>query len=260
MATSELFQSERVPKGILLDIEGTTSSIAFVYDVMFPYARKQIPVFLEREMKDLSADPSLAEGLREAFVHIAKDAGFADWSAFRESLLSTGDTHAEWVSLTNHLLKLMDSDSKSTGLKAIQGLVWEAGFLSGEIQSHLYDDVYPALLRWSRREIDLRIYSSGSTVAQKLFFGHTPMGDLRSFFKSFYDTTIGNKREKESYLAILEHAQWQPETVVFFSDNPAELEAARQAGIESVAVIRPGNAPLPADYSGPYLNSFSGLW
>jgi len=195
--------------------------------------------------------------LQRAMRQVSKDAGYGDDF---EAWLGSSTQPAFVDRATEHLLGLMDGDSKSTGLKSLQGMIWKSGFESGEMKSHLYDDVYPALLRWSRREIDIRIYSSGSVVAQKLFFGHTPLGDLCHFFKGFYDTSIGDKREFVSYQKIAQEFGIDAGSIVFFSDNVAEVDAASIAGMKAVAVVRPGNSPLPSDFTGPCVESFSSLW
>jgi enolase-phosphatase E1 len=238
-----------VPQGILLDIEGTTSSIEFVYNVMFPFARQGMRACME----SVATSPDLQSSMRQVSFDAGHGEDFQAWLGPMEDRSFVD--HA-----TSHLLALMDSDSKSTGLKSLQGHIWKSGFESGELKSHLYDDVYPALLRWSRREIDIRIYSSGSVVAQKLFFGHTPLGDLRSFFKGFYDTTVGGKREAVSYQKISNEFAVDPESIVFFSDNALEILAASEAGMTAIAVVRPGNAPLPKDFDAPQVKSFANLW
>lgn len=243
------WQPTSVPLGILLDIEGTTSSIEFVYNVMFPFARQGMRACME----SVASNQDLQASMRL----VSSDAGHGeDFQAW----LGPMDARSFVDNATSHLLGLMDSDSKSTGLKSLQGHVWKSGFESGELKSHLYDDVYPALLRWARREIDIRIYSSGSVVAQKLFFGHTPLGDLRSFFKGFYDTTIGGKRESISYQKISAEFAVDAKSIVFFSDNPSEILAATEAGMTAITVVRPGNAPLPEEFSLPRVTSFANLW
>ncbi len=237
-------------RAILLDIEGTTSSIAFVYDIMFPYVRQHVRSFLEREGNRSDV---------QATIHqMAVDAGFenvASWKSERHNTneLRSVDFVAEHVNL------LMNSDSKSTGLKALQGLIWQAGFESGELKSHLFPDVVPAIESWHRHGIAIGIYSSGSIVAQKLFFGHTPQGDLTRFFVKHYDTTIGPKRENTSYTRIASDFGFEPTDILFLSDIAAELEAAISSGLQATAVVRPGNAELPESYRGTQIKSFSEL-
>ena len=141
------------------------------------------------------------------------------------------------------LISLMDDDVKSTGLKKLQGLVWESGFRSGEMVAHLYDDVAPAIAAWKEDGLDVRIYSSGSIYAQKLFFGHCVAGNLLPHFSGHYDTTIGHKRESASYQKIAD--DWMSAAkVLFISDVAEELDAAKAAGMRTLLSIRPGNKPI----------------
>lgn len=227
-------------RAVLLDIEGTTSSIAFVYDIMFPYVRKHLRGFLESE----AARPDVQASIDQ----MAIDAGLQDARAW-----------LELDAIIKHVEALMNGDSKSTGLKALQGLIWQAGFESGELKSHLFPDVFPAIENWHRQGIAIGIYSSGSIIAQKLFFGHTPHGDLRPFFQRHYDTTIGPKRESRSYSRIADEFGYAANEILFLSDIAAELEAATTAGLEAIAVVRPGNAALPESYRGDRIESFSEL-
>ena len=221
-------------KGILLDIEGTTSSIDFVYDVMFPYARKNFAAYLQANFASdqvQSALPLLAADLKFDSV----DAMFAQCDD------DSDDTRQEFVHRS--LIGLMDGDVKSTGLKKLQGMVWESGFHSGEMVAHLYNDVAPAIEAWKAAGIDVRIYSSGSIYAQKLFFGHSVAGDLLPHFSGHYDTTIGHKQESESYLKIA--ADWiEASQILFISDVAAELDAAKTAGMQTMLSLRPGNKPV----------------
>jgi enolase-phosphatase E1 len=231
--------------GILLDIEGTTSSIAFVYDVMFPYIQTHLLDFLQAHLG--------REDVHEACDQIARDAGHADYATWLGQL----DREQQVAELNKHILSLMQSDVKATGLKSLQGLVWEDGFRSGQLTAHLYPDVEPALRRWHAAGIDIRIYSSGSIHAQKLFFAHTDFGDLLPLFRGHYDTTIGSKKEAVSYQKIAEQYHREPAEILFVSDAYAELEAADQAGMQVVASCRPGNPPLPKDCRFRQIESFA---
>jgi enolase-phosphatase E1 len=151
----------------------------------------------------------------------------------------------------------MDQDAKTTGLKQLQGLIWENGFESGELKAHLFDDVPQSLALWNMAGIDVRIYSSGSIHSQKLFFGHTTQGDLLHLLKGHYDTTTGPKRESESYTRIAAGFGLPPADVLFLSDVVAELDAARAAGMQTALVIRPGNAPAAAGHGHPELTTFT---
>ncbi len=231
-------------QAILLDVEGTTSSIEFVYQKMFPYARRVLRDYLIQNTDDLS--------LSQTLDLLAADAGFAStdlWFASRP------DTPPAAV-VADFAENLMDSDSKATGLKSLQGLLWKSGFESGQLQSHLFDDVAPALKRWHAQGIQLAIYSSGSVTAQKLFFGHTIAGNLNDYFVSNFDTMTGQKRSKESYEKIANALKLQTCDILFLSDVAEELAAAHAIGMQVAAVSRPGNAPIPQWYFGPTINSF----
>lgn len=228
-------------RGILLDIEGTTSSISFVYDVMFPQVRRELEGYLLAHWGEAA--------LASACEQIARDAGhasLAEWSrkaARDEQTLVRGEVQ-----------RLMDGDVKSTGLKALQGLIWEQGFASGELKAHVYDDVPRALAAWNEAGADVRIYSSGSIQAQKLFFGHTIFGNLLSYLRGHYDTTTGGKRESASYRTIAAEYGLAPQQILFCSDIAAELDAASAAGMQTALVKRPGNAS--AESTHPAIASF----
>lgn len=221
------------PRGILLDIEGTTSSVSFVYDVMFPFVRRELTIYL----KDHWQQPEV----QAACEQIARDAGHESLLAMCSAASARDDWQAQHL-VEREVLSLMDRDVKATGLKQLQGLIWQAGFESGELLAHVYDDVPPAIKAWNAAGKDVRIYSSGSIQAQKLFFGHTVAGNLLDQFRGHYDTTTGPKKEAESYRKIAADMQLSPVEVLFASDVVAELDAARAAGMKTVLVIRPGNA------------------
>ncbi len=233
------------PRGILLDIEGTTSSIAFVHDVMFPFALEHLDAFLQSQFE--------RPDVRGACEQIAQDAGMESLSVWsvRQSECSPRQLVADEVR------RLMADDVKATGLKSLQGLVWEDGFHSGVLKAHVFDDVLPAIRGWRERGLDVRIYSSGSIAAQKLFFGHLESaGDCLSLFTGHYDTTIGGKKDPDSYTRLA--ADWgiQPEQILFISDVAAELQAAGTAGLQTLASVRPGNAALPDESSFAQISSF----
>lgn len=198
---------ETAPKAILLDIEGTTSSIAFVSDVLFPYARKHLRDFVAGN--PAAAEPILAE------VQAAEP----------------GDP-------IETLLRWMDEDRKATPLKEIQGLIWEAGFLDGTLQGHVYPDTSEALIRWSLAEIPVYIYSSGSIAAQKLLFEHSISGDLDALIEGNFDTTTGPKRESASYRAIARAIGVPAGDIVFVSDAKEEVDAAKHAGLQALLIDR----------------------
>jgi enolase-phosphatase E1 len=231
-------------QAVLLDIEGTTSSVAYVYDELFPYVRRHLEAFLKENWE--------AAAVADARDQIARDAGasnFAAWSqqaspaAAREKLLA-------------HLRTLMAADSKATGLKNLQGQISRAGYTSGELKAHVYPDVLPALQRWKASGRSLYIFSSGSIAAQQQFFEHSVAGNLRPFFSGHFDTTTGPKRELESYRKIAESIGLPPQNILFISDVPAELDAARAAGYQTALSLRPGNAPVPSGHGHSAIHSF----
>lgn len=233
-------------RGILLDIEGTTSSVSFVYDVMFPFARRELESYLH--------DNWNGDALNGACQLIARDTGADSFEAWCADL---SNDQGRQQRVRDEIVRLMDGDIKATGLKQLQGLIWKSGFDSGEIQSHLYDDVPPALEAWNRTGLDVRIYSSGSIAAQKLFFGHTIVGDLLHQFRGHYDTTSGGKKEAVSYEKITAEFNLPPAEILFLSDVPAELDAAAEAGMQTGLCCRPGNAEVPTDCGHPEITDFS---
>jgi enolase-phosphatase E1 len=233
--------------GIVLDIEGTTTSIAFVYEVLFPYARAQLATFLREHWDD--------DDVVRARQQMARDAGansFAEWC---------NDLALAQVQrlLRDEVIALMDKDAKATGLKQLQGLIWREGFESGALRAHVYDDVPPALADWHQRCLDVRIYSSGSMTAQQLLFGHTRHGDLRPYLRGYYDTTTGPKKDASSYHCIADDMRIAPARLLFFSDVLAELDAAHSAGWQTRLVVRPGNAAVASAHGHGEIYEFSRL-
>jgi len=234
----------------LLDIEGTVSDIRFVYDVMFPYARNEMNRFL---LENWCSQP-----VQGAVRTVAKDAGVTsldDWLGPKWQTLNSSSI----AMLSEHCQQLMSADSKATGLKLLQGLVWQAGFENGALRAEIFEDVLPALSEWKANGLDLRIYSSGSVLAQRMFFKYTVLGDLADLFSAHYDTTIGTKKEIASYTRIAAESQFDPNEIVFVTDVHAELIAASQAGMQVVASVRPNNIPLPAEFTGITITSFAQL-
>ncbi len=243
-------------RGVLLDVEGTTSSVAFVYEVLFPYARRELTDFLRRRWDD----PAVVR----ACDMIARDAGAASLSAWvgppfpslppRGEEGGVGEAARERVRA--EAIRLMDGDVKATGLKELQGLIWQEGYAAGRLRSHVYPDVPPALRRWSEAGLDLRIFSSGSVAAQRVFFAHTEAGDLLGLFRGHYDTTTGPKREADSYRRIAADMGTPPAAILFLSDVRQELDAAGEAGIRTALVVRPGNAPVTPEHGHPVVTDF----
>lgn len=230
-------------KCILLDIEGTTSSVAYVFEVLFPFAKNHLHEYLERNWND----PSLQAALRQ----LVRDVGLpvsVNGATISKEHLPLFETTA---------IDLMERDVKATGVKEMQGLIWTEGYASGELKSHVYPDVVEALQSWKNQGIDIRIFSSGSIHAQKVFFKNTEYGDLLTYFSDHYDTTSGQKREVESYHNICKACGYKPEEIAFLSDVGQELDAAKAAGIFTVLVMRPGNAPVVAQEEHAKIESFS---
>lgn len=184
---------------VITDIEGTTTPIAFVHRVLFPYARERMADFVATNHAALAEVP--------------------------EPRLAT-------------LRGWMERDEKVTALKTIQGLIWDEGYKAGALTAELYEDVPPALRRWARGGLRLFVYSSGSIAAQKLLFSHTPAGDLTPLFQAYFDTTTGPKRESASYAAIARGIGLPGAEILFLSDAEAELDAAHAAGLLTCQLVR----------------------
>jgi enolase-phosphatase E1 len=194
------------PKAILLDIEGTTSSISFVADELFPYARKHLAAFVANHPEESAA--ILAE--------VPGDDPVA--------------TLLQWI----------DEDRKATPLKTIQGLIWAQGYADGALRGHVYPDTPDALRRWHDAGVPIYIYSSGSIAAQKLIFGHSIAGDLTPLLSGYFDTTTGPKQEADSYTKIVDALDLAPSNLLFVSDAPAEVDAAHEAGLQALLIDRDG--------------------
>ncbi|PYS43408.1 MAG: acireductone synthase [Acidobacteria bacterium] len=206
-------------RGILLDIEGTTTPIAFVYQVLFPYARRHLAAYAR------SADLTDLRREYEADVRGGNDP--PDWS----------------IDPVPYIHWLMDQDRKSTGLKRIQGEIWLAGYRNGELHGEVFNDVPPALQRWHAAGIDVRIFSSGSILSQRLVFSTTASGDLTKYLNGYFDTTTGPKNEAASYQRIANTFGIPASEILFVSDVTRELDAARDAGMQTLLCVRPGNHP-----------------
>lgn len=208
---------------VLLDIEGTVGDIAFVRDVLFPFARARIADVLKSRWRE----PEVAEAVRSA----------------RASSSSELPTPAD---AARQFLGWMDEDKKITPLKALQGIIWREGYASGELKAHLYPDAIDAMRGWHARGVALFIYSSGSVEAQKLYFAHSVAGDLSALISGYFDTTTGPKGERASYLKIAETIGRRPGDLTFYSDAPAETDAAAAAGLHVYRVDR----TKPAAFDG----------
>ena len=217
---------------IVTDVEGTATSIAFVREKLFPYARTHLSEFVEAHADDAEVSALLAETRALA--------GRTDFDTPRTIRLLQ-----DWI----------DADKKATPLKTLQGLIWDDGFRRGELVGDVYPDVPPALRRWHDAGIKLYVYSSGSVQAQRLVFGYTPFGDLTPFFSGYFDTRVGSKLEQASYRVIAAAVDTAPREILFLSDAVGELDAAQSAGLRTTALDR-GEAVLPERQPHPVAKTF----
>jgi enolase-phosphatase E1 len=212
-------------RAILTDVEGTTTRITLVREVLFPFARRRIADFVRARHRE----PEVAAIVADVKRH-------------------EGDEGLDDEQVVACLLRWSDEDRKVTPLKALQGLVWAEGYRTGELRGHVYDDALACLRAWHARGLGLYVYSSGSVAAQKLLFGHTEAGDLTGLFSGFFDTTIGGKLDASSYAAIARAIDVAPRDVLFLSDHAGELDAARAAGFATTWLDRDGAAAGPPDH------------
>jgi enolase-phosphatase E1 len=211
---------------ILTDIEGTTSSISFVKDVLFPYARRALPEFVR------------AHGRREdvrKWLNVVAD----EYAASHPGAARSDDT------IVAILQAMIDEDRKHTALKALQGMIWSDGYRSADFTAHIYPDAAAMLRRWHDAGIPLAVYSSGSVPAQKLFFGHTDAGDLTALFGGWFDTEVGHKRDADSYREIARRLDRSADSILFLSDVVEELDAAREADMYTALIDRREDYPQP---------------
>lgn len=220
--------SELGVRGVLLDIEGTTTPIAFVHEVLFSYARDHVRSFLENNSDSEEVQADIARLRDEHAVDVSEGR--------YETVLADIESVAKYVEW------LIARDRKSTGLKTLQGKIWKLGYADGSLQSQVFADVPPALKRWHGAGLRVSIFSSGSVLAQKLLFAHTESGDLTHYIGDYFDTSAGKKGELESYRKIANAMGLAATEIVFISDVVTELEAAQEAGMKTLLSIRPGNA------------------
>ncbi|CAH2070046.1 unnamed protein product, partial [Thlaspi arvense] len=246
-------QTEPPQRCIVLDIEGTTTPITFVTDVLFPYARENVGKHLkltydtaetQEDIKLLRAqvEEDLRQGLTGAVPIPHADEG-------QDKVIAAVVSNVE---------AMIKADRKITALKELQGHIWRTGFECNELKSVVFEDVAEALQKWHSSGIKVYIYSSGSRLAQRLLFGNTNYGDLRKYLSGFFDTTIGNKKESKSYKEITETLGVDdPSEILFVTDVYQEATAAKAAGVEAIISIRPGNASLPENHGFKTVTSFS---
>lgn len=221
-------------RAIVTDIEGTTSSIRFVHDVLFPYARARMDEFVRAHAQQ----PAVGEQLDEV-----------------RKIVGQPDMSLEHV--IRQLCDWIDQDKKLTPLKALQGLIWEQGYRDGDFHGHMYADAVDCLRRWHDQGLALYVYSSGSVHAQKLLFGHTEYGDLTPLFRDYFDTRIGAKLESRSYAHIAKEIGLPADQILFLSDVTAELDAAAAAGFRTCCLARDS---VPSTQPGhPQVQTFSDI-
>ncbi len=226
-------------RAILTDIEGTTSSIAFVHEVLFPYASRTLADFVRHNV----GDAAVRHWLDKAAIDIG---GVVDDDCIVEMLLG-------WIR----------EDRKHPALKGLQGMLWKDGYERGDYRGHVYPDAAAALRDWHAAGIPLHVYSSGSVDAQKLLFAHSDAGDLSGLFAGHFDTAVGNKREVGSYLRIAQELGLPPSDILFLSDVVEELDAAHLAGLRTTLLDRPEDYPVPRDDAASHghdrVASFAGI-
>ncbi len=222
-------------RAIVTDIEGTTSSISFVHDVLFPYARKRLPAFVETH----GDRPEVRHWLHQA----ALEAELID--ASRQDIIEM-------------LLRWSDEDRKSTALKVLQGMIWKDGYSAGEYRAHVYPEVAAQLRAWHADGRHLYVYSSGSVAAQQLFFQYSEAGDLTPLFSGYFDTQTGAKRESSAYRRISKAINEKPEHILFLSDIAEELDAASAAGWLTAWLVREP-LPLPIAPRHPVFRDFNAI-
>jgi len=234
------------PRLYLLDVEGTVAPISLVTEQLFPYARTHLPQYLKENLQDPDVQADLRLLAEENRAEESQDCPTYGVE-IRNELFARA-----------YLMWLMDHDRKSTALKSLQGKIWKAGFESGELKGTLFDDVPEAFRRWAATG-KVAIYSSGSVEAQRLLFGHTVFGDLRPLIAGYFDTRTGQKMESASYAAIAKAMEVAPGEAMFFSDVVKELDAARDAGMQTRLVIREGNAVVEDANGHLIVHSFDGI-
>lgn len=221
-------------RALVLDIEGATTPIDFVFTTLFPFAATRVEDFLRRNLKE-SETAAIVNDLRATWSGAAAT-GAPVWIE--------GTPEEKLQSVVKYVRWLIARDSKITPLKSLQGKIWEEGFARGELKGEVYPDVAPAFARWNSQGRRIAIFSSGSVLAQKLLFANSTAGDLSPFIEAYFDTTTGPKREPRSYKEIAAALQLRSENILFVSDVSAELDAARAAQMQTAHSLRPQIAPL----------------
>ncbi|MDV2990842.1 MAG: Enolase-phosphatase E1 [Chroococcidiopsis sp. SAG 2025] len=214
---------------ILLDIEGTTTPIDYVFGVLFPFAQKQVESFLQIHRQESRVQADLERLRQEYATDVAQGLAVPEW-------LDDSTTAA-----VPYIHYLIETDRKSTGLKSLQGKIWESGYRNGTLRSQLFPDVKPAFERWTREGKRLYIFSSGSVQAQQLLFQYSEAGNLTQFLSGYFDTETGSKKEAASYRKIAQAIGVSPQQILFISDVTAELKASEVAGMQTLFSLRSDN-------------------
>lgn len=242
-------ESEVAKRAILLDIEGTVTPISYVYDTLFPYARIHGPEFIREHWGEEVVSKARANLSRLNETDRAEGA----------PVLADAPIDGQMSRMVDYYFWLMDRDRKVSGLKTIQGLVWERGFREGELRSGVFTDVAPALERWHASGKLVGIYSSGSVLAQQNVFRHSNLGDLTPLVNAYFDTQIGSKREVASYQKIARYLNCAGPDILFVSDSLDELDSARNAGLETRLSIRPGNAVIDVSHTHKIIETLDAI-
>jgi enolase-phosphatase E1 len=230
-------------RALLLDIEGTTTPVDFVVKVLFPYARTHVKEFLQNHLTDNEIRMDIARLREEHAEDIRRSQDPPPWC---DESIAAVVAYIHW---------LMDRDRKSTGLKSLQGKIWEQGYSNGKLRGQVYTDVPVAFERWRKQGRAIAIFSSGSVLAQRLLFANSTAGDLTPFINAYFDTTTGPKIDSDSYLRIAAGLERASGEVLFVSDITAELDAAQHAGMQTALCVRSAESPIAAG-SHPIIRTF----
>ena len=231
---------------ILLDVEGTTTPVDYVFGILFPFAKLRAESFLLAHYQESAVEQDLERLRLEYQADVERGASVPAWDNTSE------------IAFVPYIHALIEADRKSTALKSLQGKIWEQGYRDGTLRAQLFPDVKPALERWTSAGKQLYIFSSGSVQAQQLLFQHTEVGDLTHLLSGYFDTEIGTKQAVESYLAIASAIGKLPAQILFISDVIVELKAARAAGMQTLFSLRPGNHATDAE-GFPMIESFDSI-
>jgi enolase-phosphatase E1 len=241
--------STRATQAILLDIEGTTTPIAFVHEVLFAYARSQVRTYLLAHSDEAEVTADLDQLRQEHAADLSQN--------LQPPALVAGEGGVALESMAGYVEWLIDRDRKSTALKSLQGKIWKQGYAEGTLKSQIFADVPPALERWRRAGLKIGIFSSGSVQAQQLLFAYSEAGDLTGFISNYFDTRVGSKTAAQSYLRIAAALSLAASEVLFISDVVAELAAANEAGMQTRLCVRPGNQPQTLTVGYQTIRSFA---